>query len=119
MESCERWRWPLGESGLKIAKGCSCFSYRCSPKFILTLTFVSFALACSGYTDTTFAGKDEQAQKAIAQIKESGFLPQELVEAEVMWFYQNLGIDDQYFALESLSTICDHVVVSVRCCNAE
>ncbi|CAO1613764.1 unnamed protein product [Jaminaea pallidilutea] len=64
----------------------------------------------NGYTDTTFAGKDEQAQKAIAQIKESGFLPQELVEAEVMWFYQNLGIDDQYFALESLSTICDHVV---------
>lgn len=29
------------------------------------------------------------------------------------WFYENLGIDDQYFALEQLSTICDHITVSM------
>ncbi|PWN30761.1 putative glutamate dehydrogenase, NAD(+)-specific [Jaminaea rosea] len=63
----------------------------------------------NGYAETTFPGKAEQAQKAIASVKESGFIPPELVEAEVMWFYQNLGIDDQYFAAESLSTICDHI----------
>lgn len=66
----------------------------------------------SGYKDTPFAGKGEQAQEAIARIRENGFIPSELVEGEVTWFYENLGIDDQYFALEQLSTICDHITVS-------
>ncbi|PWN23922.1 putative glutamate dehydrogenase, NAD(+)-specific [Microstroma glucosiphilum] len=59
---------------------------------------------------TTFAGKQEQAEQAIAKIRENGFIPAELVEGEVTWFYDNLGIDNQYFAMESVSTICDHII---------
>ncbi|CAO1629428.1 unnamed protein product [Sympodiomycopsis kandeliae] len=64
----------------------------------------------NGYIETKFAGKQEQAKQVAARISETGFIPSELVDNEVTWFYENLGIDDQYFALESLNTICDHIV---------
>ena len=36
--------------------------------------------------------------------------PQELVAGEVAWFYDQLGIDDTYFASESVDEICDHII---------
>ncbi|PWN49527.1 putative glutamate dehydrogenase, NAD(+)-specific [Violaceomyces palustris] len=64
----------------------------------------------AGYTDTVFEGKAEQASQVKTQLKEKGFIPPDLVDAEVDWFYQNLGIDDTYFALESVETVADHVL---------
>lgn len=34
-----------------------------------------------------------------------GFVPQELVTHEVSWFYSNLGIDDTYFASETIDVM--------------
>lgn len=37
-------------------------------------------------------------------IEEKGFLPAEFVETETSWFYNELGIDDMYFATETVET---------------
>ncbi|KAK0522349.1 NAD-dependent glutamate dehydrogenase [Tilletia horrida] len=63
-----------------------------------------------GYSATVFAGKAEQAKEVAALLKLKGFIPPNLVDAEVNWFYMNLGIDDRYFAVESVATVADHVM---------
>ena len=40
-----------------------------------------------GYAANTFAGKPEQMLKVRDYIAEKGFIPKELIENEVMWFY--------------------------------
>jgi hypothetical protein len=40
-----------------------------------------------GYADTVFEGKHDQMLKVSAHIAEKGFIPKELVENEVAWFY--------------------------------
>jgi len=40
----------------------------------------------TGYTDTRFAGKEEQFQKVVKALKSKGFIPNELVENEVHFF---------------------------------
>ena len=42
----------------------------------------------SGYTDPVFEGKAEQASQVKAMLKERGFIPPDLAEGEVDWFYQ-------------------------------
>ncbi|EPQ26318.1 uncharacterized protein PFL1_06253 [Pseudozyma flocculosa PF-1] len=63
-----------------------------------------------GYTDTVFEGKAEQAAQVKSLLAQKGFIPPDLVNAEVDWFYQNLGIADTYFALENVETIADHIL---------
>jgi hypothetical protein len=41
----------------------------------------------SGYTTTVFEGKHDQMIKVCAHIKEKGFIPVELINNEVAWFY--------------------------------
>lgn len=36
------------------------------------------------------------------QVEEKGFIPADFVESETNWFYHELGIDDSYFATESV-----------------
>lgn len=43
------------------------------------------------------------------QIEEKGFIPQEFVENETKWFYNDLGIDDMYFETEHPEAISNHV----------
>ncbi|CAD6569984.1 MAG: NAD-dependent glutamate dehydrogenase [Tremellales sp. Tagirdzhanova-0007] len=63
-----------------------------------------------GYKTSPFPLKAAQ-QSAVARIlAASGFLPQELVEGEVDWFYNHLGIDNTYFLLETPEAIADHVL---------
>ena len=35
-------------------------------------------------------------------VEEKGFIPQDFVESETRWFYNELGIDDMYFSTESV-----------------
>ncbi|KAG0172561.1 NAD-dependent glutamate dehydrogenase [Apophysomyces sp. BC1034] len=63
-----------------------------------------------GYNANVFAGKSEQMGEVCAYLEGIGFLPKELVKNEVSWFYGNLGIDDFYFALESVETIAKHIM---------
>ncbi|KAG1751101.1 NADH-dependent glutamate dehydrogenase [Suillus lakei] len=63
-----------------------------------------------GYTTPMFNGKDEQRAKVKVDVTAKGFIPRELVENEVDWFYSQLGIDDIYFQNESPSVISDHII---------
>ncbi|KAJ3101712.1 NAD-dependent glutamate dehydrogenase [Phlyctochytrium planicorne] len=68
------------------------------------------AARADGYTDNVFAGKAEQMEKVSAYIDEKGFIPKELVNNEVSWFYGNLGIDDMYFQVEDIDSIAQHIM---------
>ncbi|CAO3644322.1 unnamed protein product [Cunninghamella echinulata] len=63
-----------------------------------------------GYVKNVYAEKNEQMIKVCTYLEQLGFLPKELVENEVQWFYSNLNIDDYYFALESVETIANHIM---------
>ncbi|KAK7184585.1 glutamate dehydrogenase (NADP(+)) gdh1 [Paraphaeosphaeria sporulosa] len=64
----------------------------------------------SGYVAQKFDGKEKQMEEVMDGIEEKGFLPTEFVETETQWFYNELGIDDMYFATESVDTIVNHVL---------
>jgi glutamate dehydrogenase len=55
----------------------------------------------SGYVAPTFEGKEAQMEAVMDGVEEKGFIPPDFVESEVKWFYNELGIDDMYFATES------------------
>ncbi|EUC63288.1 glutamate dehydrogenase (NAD+) [Rhizoctonia solani AG-3 Rhs1AP] len=63
-----------------------------------------------GYTTPIFTRKDEQRKEVEASVSSKGFMPPELVKLEVGWFYDSLGIDDTYFANETVSIITDHIL---------
>ncbi|KAI7851013.1 Glutamate/Leucine/Phenylalanine/Valine dehydrogenase-domain-containing protein [Circinella umbellata] len=63
-----------------------------------------------GYSTNVFAGKQDQMVQVCQHIEQTGFMPKDLIENEVAWFYGNLGIDDFYFALEPVETISNHVM---------
>ncbi|GMF51219.1 unnamed protein product [[Candida] boidinii] len=39
-----------------------------------------------------------------------GFIPENLIESETKWFYESLGIDDLFFARESVASIVSHIL---------
>ena len=43
------------------------------------------------------------------QITKAGWIPEPLVDAQIAWFYNELGIDDVYFQLESPEVISNHI----------
>ncbi|ANB14208.1 glutamate dehydrogenase (NAD(+)) [Sugiyamaella lignohabitans] len=43
------------------------------------------------------------------EIDRRGFIPEALIENETKWFYNNLGIDDSYFATESIDSIVSYI----------
>ncbi|KAI8080913.1 Glutamate/Leucine/Phenylalanine/Valine dehydrogenase-domain-containing protein [Thamnidium elegans] len=63
-----------------------------------------------GYNTNVYAEKNDQMVKVGEYLDKSGFIPKDLVQNEVSWFYVNLGIDDYYFALESVETIANHIM---------
>jgi glutamate dehydrogenase len=63
-----------------------------------------------GYASNVFAGKAEQMKRVSEYVKEKGFVPKDLIENEVSWFYGNLGIDDMYFSQESIDTVAQHIM---------
>ncbi|CCE63716.1 hypothetical protein TPHA_0F02350 [Tetrapisispora phaffii CBS 4417] len=55
----------------------------------------------SDYHVFDFPGKDLQREQVIDLIDQQGFIPDDLIEQEVDWFYNSLGIDDLFFARET------------------
>ena len=43
-------------------------------------------------------------------IEDKHFIPKDLINNEVAWFYGNLGIDDMYFKMESVDSIANHIM---------
>ncbi|KAF2711511.1 NAD-specific glutamate dehydrogenase-like protein [Pleomassaria siparia CBS 279.74] len=63
----------------------------------------------SGYVAPVFEGKAAQMEAVMDGIEDKGFIPLDNVESEVKWFYNELGIDDMYFATESVDAVINHV----------
>ena len=42
-------------------------------------------------------------------ISSAGWIPESLVDKQITWFYNELGIDDVYFQLESVDVIASHI----------
>ncbi|EGG04598.1 uncharacterized protein MELLADRAFT_49084 [Melampsora larici-populina 98AG31] len=63
----------------------------------------------AGYEEVVFDGKKAQALSVEEIVTKNGFVPHNLVHNEVAWFYNNLGIDDQYFRMETAETVAEHV----------
>ncbi|KAF2271271.1 NAD-specific glutamate dehydrogenase-like protein [Westerdykella ornata] len=66
-------------------------------------------LGGSGYVAPTFEGKEKQMESVIESVLEKAFIPEDVVQGEVEWFYDQLGIDDMYFATESVEAIANHI----------
>ena len=64
----------------------------------------------SGYSTTVFPDKQSQAVQVQEILEENGFIPPDLVASEVAWFYEKLGIDDTYFAMETPETIASNIL---------
>ncbi|CEG66380.1 Putative Glutamate dehydrogenase [Rhizopus microsporus] len=74
-----------------------------------TTLFKRKSMTDMGYNANVFIGKNEQMIQVGQYLTNSGFIPKEFVQNEVVWFYENLGIDDYYFAVESVETIANHI----------
>ena len=55
----------------------------------------------SDYHPVDFPGKDLQREQVIDTLDQEGFIPEDLIEREVDWFYNMLGIDDLFFSKET------------------
>jgi glutamate dehydrogenase len=56
----------------------------------------------SGYVAPKFEGKAKQMEAVMDGVEEKGFIPPDFVDSETTWFYNELGIDDMYFATETV-----------------
>ncbi|AET41125.1 glutamate dehydrogenase (NAD(+)) Ecym_7287 [Eremothecium cymbalariae DBVPG len=70
---------------------------------IASLSISSF----SDYHSVSFSGKDVQKEEVIDILDQQGFMPETLMEQEVDWFYESLGIDDLFFSKESSNSIAN------------
>ncbi|KAF2687961.1 NAD-specific glutamate dehydrogenase-like protein [Lentithecium fluviatile CBS 122367] len=63
----------------------------------------------SGYVAPKFEGKEKQMEAVMDGVEEKGFIPPDFVESETSWFYNELGIDDMYFATETVEAVINHI----------
>ncbi|KAI9694332.1 MAG: NAD-dependent glutamate dehydrogenase [Bogoriella megaspora] len=62
-----------------------------------------------GYVAPKFEGKEEQMEEVMNKVDEKGFIPEDFVESETKWFYNELGIDDSYFSTETVDAVVSHI----------
>lgn len=55
----------------------------------------------SDYHSFEFPGKYAQREQVLDLLDQQGFIPDTLMEQEVNWFYDSLGIDDLFFSKET------------------
>lgn len=59
------------------------------------------------YHNFEFPGKTAQKEQVIDLLDQQGFIPDTLLENEVEWFYEGLGIDHYFFSKEVPETIAN------------
>ncbi|PVU87831.1 hypothetical protein BB561_006150 [Smittium simulii] len=64
----------------------------------------------SDYSINVFKDKKEHMDKVAEILNSQGYIPINLVLAEVEWFYDNLGMDDMYFMMQEPSVVASHVL---------
>ncbi|CAI5757965.1 unnamed protein product [Candida verbasci] len=67
------------------------------------------------YVDSPFSGKKDQIDQVLDVLDSTGFIPESLIESEVRWFYDCLGIDDVFFARSSPNEIAGHIHALYSC----
>ncbi|KAL3955972.1 hypothetical protein ACCO45_008818 [Purpureocillium lilacinum] len=65
--------------------------------------------ATVGYVAPEFTGKLEQMKAVKDIIVQAGWIPESLVEEQIRWFYEQLGIDDVYFRIETPDVIASQI----------
>ncbi|KAI0841452.1 NAD-specific glutamate dehydrogenase [Hypoxylon sp. FL0890] len=65
--------------------------------------------ATVGYVAPEFKGRDEQIKQVKEIILKQGWIPESHLDEQVSWFYNELGIDDVYFQMESVDVIATHI----------
>ncbi|KAJ1999037.1 NAD-dependent glutamate dehydrogenase [Coemansia thaxteri] len=63
----------------------------------------------SDYTDNVYSGKQEHRAQVCAILEKDDHVPKHVIESEVKWFYDVLGLDDMYFMLEDPATVACHI----------
>jgi len=66
--------------------------------------------ATVGYIAPEFKGKQEQMKQVREAIMKHGWIPESLVDNQISWFYNELGIDDVYFQAENPDVIANHIM---------
>ncbi|VEU21952.1 DEKNAAC102936 [Brettanomyces naardenensis] len=67
-------------------------------------------LQAPGYEPTKFSGKAAQISQVMDALDDTGLIPEALIEHETKWFYEQLGIEDTFFATESVQAIASHIL---------
>ncbi|ERS98033.1 NAD-specific glutamate dehydrogenase [Sporothrix schenckii ATCC 58251] len=65
--------------------------------------------ATVGYVAPEFKGRSQQMKEVGDTIRNAGWIPDSLVDKQITWFYNELGIDDVYFQLERVDVIANHI----------
>ncbi|KAH7374651.1 NAD-specific glutamate dehydrogenase, partial [Plectosphaerella cucumerina] len=65
--------------------------------------------ATVGYVAPEFLGKVEQMKQVKDLIAQAGWVPESIIDKQVEWFYEQLGIDDVYFKIETPEVIAGQV----------
>ncbi|KAK2628461.1 hypothetical protein QTJ16_001564 [Diplocarpon rosae] len=66
--------------------------------------------ATVGYIAPEFKGKNAQRLQVREKLESSSWIPEPLIDAQIEWFYNELGIDDVYFEMESVDAIVSNIV---------
>jgi len=65
--------------------------------------------ATVGYIAPEFKGKAEQMSAVKEIIKQGGWMPEAVIDDQIVWFYEKLGIDDVYFKIEVPYAIANQI----------
>lgn len=65
--------------------------------------------ATVGYIAPEFTGKVEQMKTVKEIIQSAGWLPEAVIDEQIHWFYEKLGIDDVYFRIETPFVIANQI----------
>ncbi|KAI5928811.1 NAD-specific glutamate dehydrogenase-like protein [Camillea tinctor] len=65
--------------------------------------------ATVGYTSPEFEGRAEQMKAVKDVILKQEWIPTAHVDEQISWFYNELGIDDVYFQMETVDVIATHI----------
>ncbi|KAJ2693785.1 NAD-dependent glutamate dehydrogenase [Coemansia spiralis] len=72
-------------------------------------TYVAAAAANGDYTDNVYSGKVDHRAQVCAILEKEDCIPRHVIDTEVEWFYDVLGLDDMYFMLENPATVAGHI----------
>jgi len=65
--------------------------------------------ATVGYIAPEFKGKAAQMTQVKTKLETNAWIPGALIDEQLDWFYNDLGIDDVYFQLESVDAIASNI----------